>query len=620
MTKSKIALAMIVRGNEDPNKIMQCLNSIARFVDGVYITITTPDEGVKAAAERYGVVIDLEPFTFHREVRKEEIDWIEKNIGIKSRLKVGDKIFQFDKARNHNFAQVPQTFQWILWLDVDDVFRGGDKIKDLIETAETYRPEPAESVFLNYIYQAEIVNGQVKDIVIQHLRERIVRNNGVYEWVAPIHETLIEKRPTVKIQDSRCDILHLSHLERMQEAIQRNIKTLELSVHDKQLKDPRPTYYLGKAFFDLRTPDDLTNAERLFYIYLNGTPEENFNNKSGWAEERAQCWEYLSEIYRIRGEHNNSIKALHNCLIEDEKFPSVYLNLAYSHLLKNEYDRAIFWAKLSAHVPEPQTTLVTNPRDNKARFLEVMYHANLYTNRLDEAWAAAQKMGEIFPDQEVTKQRIDLTNSLKRQREMTQAIMNLANHLRATGESHKLKPLLVATPAEIADNPFMVNLSKQIYPPRIWMENEIAIFCGMGFTPWTPKSLTDPGANFVGGSEEACIRVGQELSKKGWKVTVYGDPGADEGEYDGVKYLPYFKFNAQDQFNILIGWRNPKFVDGNYQARRIYIWCHDIVNNLDYTPERVAKIHKVIFLSRWQRSGAPNVPEEKCFYSNNGFD
>ena len=36
-------------------------------------------------------------------------------------------------------------------------------------------------------------DGKVKAILIEHLRERLIKNTGVYEWVAPIHETLIEK-------------------------------------------------------------------------------------------------------------------------------------------------------------------------------------------------------------------------------------------------------------------------------------------------------------------------------------------------------------------------------------------------------------------------------------------
>ena len=618
MTKSKVALCMIVKGSEKPEILERCLSSVAKFVDRVFISVTTSDEGIMAVGDKFGAVVDLCPYQFHREVKEEEAAWLKENLSIETHVKAGDKIFQFDAARNHNFSLVPKDYDWILWLDVDDVLRGGDKLKDVVDIAEKGNPA-AESVFFNYIYQAEIVNGEIRNILIQHLRERLIRNNGAYKWIAPIHETLIEQRPTVKIETKSCDVLHLSQMERMQEAIQRNIKTLEVSIYDNKAQDPRPTYYLGKAYFDLRTEEYFKIAEKLFYIYLNGTKEYDYKNKSGWAEERAQCWEYLAEIYRYQQKHNNSIKALHNALIEDEKFPSSYLSLAYSYLLKSEFDRSIFWAKLAGNVPEPMTTLVSNPRDLKARFLEVMFHANLNTNKLDEAWAAATKGLELFPGEPEMKKRVDLTENLRNQREMTRMVINMANYLQKTGENHKIKPLLVSLPADIANNPFMIDLHKKVYPPRVWGENEIAIYCGPGFTPWSPKKLTDPQGTFMGGSEEAVVYLSQELAKKGWKVSVYADPAGDEGEYDGVRYYPYYKFNSQDEFNILVAWRNPKFVDGNYKAKRIYIWCHDVQNNLDYTPERIAKIHKVIFLSHAQREQAPGVPEEKCFYSNNGI-
>ncbi len=623
MNEPKIALCMIVRGDENPNDLIRCLNSVAKYVDGIFITVTQEDKGIKAVAEKYGAFVDLQAETFNRIVTQEEIDWFKGSLGWDPIAKAGDKIFQFDKARNHNFLRVPETYDWILWLDTDDIVRGAEHLKEVAKFASERKPEAADSVFFNYIYQAEIVDGQIKNIVIQHLRERLIKANlvrdGVYKWVAPIHETLIEQRPTIKIDDPRCDVVHLSNIERMQTAIQRNIRVLELSIYDTQGHDPRPIYYLGKACFDLRTTENYDKAIKLFNIYLSGTPEFNFTNKSGWAEERAQCWEYMAEVYRTRSEHNNSIKCLMNSLIECEKFPSIYLSLAYSYLLKQDYDRAVFWAKLAAHIPDPQTTLVTNPRDNKARFLEVMYHANLNMSKLDEAWAAAQKLAELFPGQEEIQNRLRLTGGMKNQRELTQMIMTIANYLKQTGESYKLKPLLSSAPADISQNPFMVDLYKQIYPPRVWMENEIAIFCGPGFTTWSPKKLKDPQGSFLGGSEEAVVYLSQELVKKGWKVSVYADPGEDEGEYDGVKYYPYYKFNAQDQFNILVAWRNPKFVDGNYKAKKTYIWCHDICNNMDYTPERITKITKVIFLSHWQREAVKNLPEEKCFYSNNGI-
>ena len=101
---------------------------------------------------------------------------------------------------------VPKEYDWLFWMDTDDVLRG----KQLREIAKDADRRGIESVFLDYVYQAEIEDGKIKAILIEHLRERLIKNTGIYEWVAPIHETLIEKKPTRKIDDKRCDVLHLS--------------------------------------------------------------------------------------------------------------------------------------------------------------------------------------------------------------------------------------------------------------------------------------------------------------------------------------------------------------------------------------------------------------------------
>jgi hypothetical protein len=178
---------------------------------------------------------------------------------------------------------------------------------------------------------------------------------------------------------------------------------------------------------------------------------------------------------------------------------------------------------------------------------------------------------------------------------------------------------MMAVPDTIKDNPFMSDLMNKVLPPKKHEDNEVSIYCGPGFTTWSPANLKKKGESFVGGSEEAVMYLAKALNKQGWKVTVYSDPGADEGDWDGVKYLPYFKFNKKDKYNILIAWRRPDFVDWNCEAKKTYIWCHDIINQLDITPERLSKITKLIVLSPWHRTNIPDIPDEKILISSNGL-
>jgi hypothetical protein len=168
---------------------------------------------------------------------------------------------------------------------------------------------------------------------------------------------------------------------------------------------------------------------------------------------------------------------------------------------------------------------------------------------------------------------------------------------------------------EIANEPALIDLRNQFMPPKTWDDNTVVIFCGPGFEQWGPKNV----AQGIGGSEEAVIYISKELAKLGWKVTVFGDPGEQVGEHDGVTWTPHYEINWNDQFNILISWRQIGLFDIAVKAKKTYLWNHDIQNPLEYRPERVARIDKVMFLSKWQRSNVPLLDESKVMYTSNGL-
>lgn len=609
--EQKIALSMIVKGSgKEPENLRRALQSAAPHVDAIYITTNGSEE------ETAAITPVLNEFNVHAShvdanyiAEQEMIDWLQDFFGWEPFTKVGDKIFQFDVARNFSLSQVPKDYEWIFWMDCDDVLLRGENLRSLIKS----NPQ-TEAFYFNYIYQAELEENRIKNILIQHQRERLVRNADLFHWVMPIHETLIEKRPTEKTLSDAVEILHLSEDGDRKLSLQRNLKNLEFAIYKTKGKDPRQVYYLAKALFDLNTPEHDKRAEGLIYKgYLYG------ENPSGWPEERAQAWQYLAEIYRRRGEHNNSVKAAMNALIEHPDDPAIFINIATSEMLKKNWERAIFWVKLAASVPQKQTTLVTNPKDLQSRTMEVLYHCCLNLNMVDEAWAAITKLVEMFPGDQQVYQAAQFMAALRQQRDLLKDFIRFSNYLKKTGEHAKIKALLAATPEAIKDNPLVLDLYRKNNPPTPWGDKSIVIYCGPGFTPWSPKAMKNPGSSFVGGSEEAVILMSEALARKGWEVTVYADPGADEGTTSGVLWLPYYKFNREDHFNILIGWRDIRFFDGDFDAKKKYLWCHDIQNPLEFTPERVAKIDKVMFLSKWHRDNVPDLPEEKVFLTSNGI-
>lgn len=585
LNMNKLAFCIIVKDDSEKDNLIRCLDSVAPHVDKIFITGThRPDGEIRKIAKKYNA-----DYSF--------FEWVK----------------DFSKARNFNFAQA-KDYEWIYWQDADDILVGGEHLRDAINLVT---PLNIKAVFSRYLYQVELdETGKIKNILIEHLRERLIRNDGTYEWVAPIHETLIEKVPSGKTDYQGFYVVHLVTFPEMEASMWRNIDILEEEVL-RNPTDPRPIYYLAKSYFDTKIPEVLYEPAGPGVDSITIELLKDYLRKSGWSEERAQAWEYLSMIHRERAEYKKAIACLMESLIETPVFPSVYIQLALNYVMMGDWSKAMHWVKLSGVIEIPKTTLVINPKDYKCLILEALFHIYLNTGKLEECQKVAHTLAEMVPS-ELNKGRVVSVDDLKHRNDVAHYVVKLATHLKQTNQLTELKALINSIPKEIVNEPVLVNLRNEMLPPRVWGEKEVAIYCGPHFEQWSWKS----SSKGIGGSEEAVIRMSEELVKLGWSVTVYGDPREDEGVHEGVNWLPYYHVNWNDQFNILISWRQIGMFDMNIKAKKTFLWNHDLQNALQYTPERIKRIDKVMFLSRFQREimgNVPALPKEKEFYTGNGI-
>jgi tetratricopeptide (TPR) repeat protein len=582
---SKIALAIIVKDDSELEILKRAINSVKAGVDGVFITATNkPCHKIEKFCRKNNL-----NFSFFK--------WIK----------------DFSAARNFNFSQVTPDYEWIFWMDTDDVVTGAETFQQAIRVAEQNN---IKAIFARYLYQVELdEHGKIKNILIEHLRERIIRNDGTFEWIAPIHETLIEKVPSGKTDFQGFTVVHLVQEKDMYASMWRNIEILEDEVV-KNSQDPRPIYYLAKAYFDTKISEILYEPAGDGVESITIELLKDYLRKSGWAEERGQAYEYLSMIYREMKEYKKAISCLLESIKEEPKFISAYVQLALCYVMLKDWAKAMHWVRVAGNVEIPKTTLVINPRDYKSMILEALFHIYLNTGKLEECEKVASELNNLIPC-DLNANRYRDIKELKHRNDLAHWIIKLAYHLRETKQEKQLSNLVESIPSEISEEPVMVDLRNQFSKPNVWGENEIAIYCGPGFEQWSPKSIS----RGIGGSEEAVIYLSKELAKLGWKVTVFADPREEKGIYDGVKFVPYSEINWKDEFNILISWRQIGLFDiPNLKAKKTYLWNHDLQNPLTYTPERVNKITKVMFLSKFHRSNVPLLPEDKVMYTANGIN
>ena len=583
--KPILYLNMILKDNEPVEIVKRSIDSVKDFVDGIYITVTYTDKEPTSSS----LVTLLQEYKANVSYFK----WVKR----------------FSLARQFALDQIPKGENiFMYWQDADDILRGGEQLKLIVEDMERYQQT---AVYLRYWYMVQLdKNGDVREVIIEHKRERIIRNDGTWKWIGDLHETLIEQRHDnlFRVYRKEALVIHLSTRERGEDALERNIEILENQIIREKGKDPRTLVYLGKAYFDKgRTVEDkkrneyLNRALPLFHKYLEGEGipgTENYTEASGWREERATAWANVGEIAILQNRPDIAVQAFQEAIEEAYEFPKYYVDLAMAYTMIKDYKRARHWLSVGTGVEMPETTIITFPKELKTRALQVALDINMNENKLEQALENAKLLVELSPEDKSNQENLETINKLITFNRACQSVVFLGKFLEKTGKKEELVNLVKAIPDMMQQEKFAIEMKHAFLPKKVWADNEIAIICGPGFEKWSPKSIESG----VGGSEEAVIRMSEYLAKLGWKVTVYADPREDAGEYGGVTYRSWYEINPKDSFNVLILWRSVGFIDIDPQAKFILLWLHDVPNNPEFTRKRIDKIDKIAVLSEYHKS------------------
>lgn len=602
---------MIVGDFESPETLDRSINSVKKYVDDIYVTVTYSD---KIPTKKSKLIILLKKHKAHISYFK----WV----------------YDFSAARQFALDQVPVApDSLVYWQDTDDVLANGESLRSI---ADEMVERQVSATYFDYWYQVELdEKGEVAEILVKHRRERIIRHDNTWKWVGALHETLIEQKQENLIREFRpeCYVVHLPANTHADVNIERNIEILEETAKKQEGKDPRTLIYLAKAYFDkakMSVGDDrkiYSNlALTLFHDYLEGSGKpgtEDYRPASGWKEERSSAYSYVAEIALLSQSPEIAIQAYLSAITEAPEFPNYYVDLAMAYLATNDYKKAKHWLRVSTAVPQPSTTMITFPRELKTRALEVSFQINLHEGKFDEAVQDCEMLAKILPKDEVIKDRLKTVIALGNLNKACQSAVFLGKYLESVGEPEKVPHLIKSFSKDMEKEKFASEMRHRFNPVRTWEEDELAILCGPGYEEWTPDSIKTG----LGGSEEAVVYLSNELKKLGWKVTVYANPGSKAGDFDGVKYEPWYNLNPLDSFNALVLWRAIGFVDVNPRAKFTMLWLHDVPNNPDFTQERVDKVDKIAVLSEYHRSLLRvykdgeyiPMPDDKVFLTGNGI-
>jgi len=571
-----LALTMIVKSSDDEMVLLQnCLESIHKHVDGIFITFNGQEDKptknttgrMAKVVKKYGAVVDYTKWTG-----------------------------SFAQMRLHNLAQVPKSFDWILWLDTDDTVDKPEKIKDLLAKADKL-----DGIMATYDYASDGFG----NVTTEHINCRIFKNNGVIMWpeASSLHETPTETRRAQRAYTTDFKVVHHSDDSRMNRATLRNITIMEeMLEHEGDTPDPRTLYYLGTAYIDA---GDIERATELLELYIT---------MSGWDEEVAQAHVWLGRMKRDQGDILSAHSHFLEALWQNPKEISAQVELGATEMELKHWSKAIVWLEQAVVMKPSPTAIVTNPmeRTYKAYMLLAQCHLQMGASNIDTALKFANLAHKLRPDATTTEFR-DMLQSIVKEKNTVQSFINAVKQIDAV----KAERAYAKLDESYRSNPAVIGAMRLHRPPKTWEKKSIAIYCGSSvLKDWGPWSLESG----IGGSEEAVIRISKHLNDMGWKVTVYSNPGIKDGTHDGVVWKNYWEIDLRDTFDVFIAWRAPEFFDIKVDARKTYCWMHDVMDDADFTPERLANMTKVMLLSKYHKSVYPSIPDDKVFYTGNGID
>jgi len=348
----------------------------------------------------------------------------------------------------------------------------------------------------------------------------------------------------------------------------RNRKLLELDLKDERecgQPDPRTILYLMKIYAEDNDPKIWEECLMMGEEYLGA---------SGWDQERATCCKLMSVCYGKQGEHNKAKNLLHDAIKEYPHDPLLYLYLSRVYFNLKNYSAMKHWLEVGLSMKDRET-VIKNILDLKILSTQLTLQYYFYGDKknVKKAWQASKLLAKLDPIPENIRNEKYLYN-LKEMDLASEGAHKLILYLKDIDKIELIPSIIESLPEQMQNLPFAQYFYQKYRKPKVWKENEICYYANFAqphIEKWSPMSLKTG----LGGSETAVVELSKELTKLGWKVTVYGDPGQFEGNHDGVLYLPWYKFNQRDKFNIFIQWRASALA-GRISAKKFLVDLHDL--------------------------------------------
>lgn len=587
---NNIALCLIVKGdNAEALLLQRCLENMAQYVDGIFITRThkkgeKPNSAVANVAREFGAQVS-------------DYEWTN----------------DFAAARNFNFSQVPKNFNWIMWCDADDVWRGLDKLKGVIEANKH-----VDGFGFWYLYDWD----EFKKPVVVHRKTMIIRNDDCADWVGQLHEDLEPNRAVDIHLVEGIERLHLSNEKRSIANAQRNVEIAQGQVKLNP-DDPRSYWNLANSYFAI---SDFENSRKMFELFLETSLSE---------EEIYLAHLRLGDVQKSLGNREKCIRELQAAIGIYPSLPDAYFQLAYNYYNFGNMDKAEeYCIQGMRKKPQIMKMIVYNPRDYDYNPMMLLAKVYYQKSRPDLMLPLLKGCLKIYPKDKNLKKMV---KDGEKDKKMLGKALEKVQKLQKITDKDKLRAALDKLPDDLQSHPAICVIRNQNFVKTESSGKDLVIYCGNTIHQWNPELFKTKG---FGGSEEAIIHLAEEWTKLGWNVTVYNNCGHKslvysyeieqkewiEDNFKGkrkfvtITYKPFWEWNYRDKQDVVILWRWAKPLDAEINAPKIFLDLHDVIPEGELNEKRMEKVTKVFVKTNFHRSLFPSVPDEKFAIVPNGLE
>lgn len=566
----KLALAMIVKGTAEEAKLLdRVLEQLKPSVDGIFITATYKDSPAETKP-----VLDV---CIARGANMETFKWVD----------------DFAAARNFNFKQVPKNFDYIMWSDADDMWRGFTKLRETIEKHPT-----VDAFGFWYLYDWD----EFKRPIVVHKKTMVVRNDDSFYWEGALHEDLMAKRMVSSSLIEGIERLHLSTQDRYAANKIRNVNVAQTDIK-RNADDPRSFWNLANSLYGVA---NYPEAEAAFNVFLHMSESD---------EEKYLAHVRLADVYRAMSQNEKSIKELQYAIGLEPLIPDAYLQLSYQYYQMGNYDKAEKYCLDGIQLkPLINRMIVYNPRDYDYNPMMLLAQIYYHKNRPDLMLPMLKGCLKIYPEDDKLKALVGEGEAALSSME---GALKEVNKLKAIRSNDKLAKEIAKLPLSIRSHPAVCALRNSRIIKKTSSGKELVIYCGETVHQWNPQQFKTEG---VGGSEEAVIHLAREWVKLGWEVKVFNNCGHKRIVEDGVTYLPFWEWNYRDKVDVTVIWRRLKPLDAEINSKKIFVDLHDVIPPGEFTQKRLERIDGIFVKSKFHRSLFPLVPDKYFQIIPNGFE